>query len=127
MGRKIKTFAKILIWFGIIGCCVSLWFGFHQYYKNRTFLEYATINGGYTIDPLARPYLPSDFNADWEQRGNESLYGLVQTIGSGLGIVACIISGLPLYWFGCLFQRVEYIQADMIELHEQMQGGKPDA
>ena len=124
MGRKIKTFAKVLIWLGIICCCVSLWFGFTRYYDNKAYFQYATVNGGYTLDPLAKQYLPSDFGSNYEPRGNEAFYGMVQMIGSGLGIVACIISGIPLYWFGCMFQRVEWIQLDVDAIRKE-QAAKP--
>lgn len=124
MGKKIKTFAKVLIWIGVIACCVSLWFGFMRFYDNKAFFQYATINGGYTPGPYLTQYVP-DFGSNYEPRGNEAFYGMVQMIGSGIGIIVCIISGLPLYWFGCLFQRVEWIQLELDGIRKE-QAVKPN-
>ncbi len=42
-----------------------------------------------------------------------------------VGIPALCLAYLPLYWFGCLFQTVESIQAD-VEAIKKEQAAKPN-
>ena len=92
---------------------------FLKYYDDR---PYTVFSDDYEING-ANPYIPYS-NIE---RGYKAQAELTETIYYVCGFFACLLGGLPLYWFGCLFQRVEYIQSDMIELRNQIQGGKPDA
>ena len=47
--------------------------------------------------------------------GNKAYDGkMVQTYGIA-GIIGSLFGGLPLYWFGCLFERVEQLQTSISE------------
>ena len=119
MGRKIKTFAKVIIILGMLAFGALSALTFLKYYEDRPYTVYAD---GYETNG-SNPYISDSL----VQRGYKAYAELTETIYYVCGFFACLLGGLPIYWFGCLFQRVEYIQADIIELRKQMQGGKPDA
>lgn len=118
MGHKIQTFAKVVMILGIIACIVVSFIGFKQYYNNRPYFQYATVFGGYSPAAIVQQYSPG-FGTDWEERGNESLQGFSIMVGGLIGVLSCLFAGLPLYWFGCLFERVEFLQLDVAELKRE--------
>jgi hypothetical protein len=70
-----------------------------NYYNDRPYRVYADnyeING-------QNPYISNEL----VQRGYKSYAELNETLYYVCGIFACLLGGLPLYWFGCMFQRVE--------------------
>ena len=104
MGGRIKLLAGWLIAIGIIASVFCLVSGVSQYNENKQYLEYATINGG------GHGY------KNLEEAGNKAYDGkMVQTYGIA-GIIGSLFGGLPLYWFGCLFERVEQLQTSISEL-----------
>ena len=122
MGSKIKTFAKCFMILGIVICLVSAAYVLVSCYnRNLGFyhLQHATINGG-------NPH--SDWvGSDWEAKGNDIYNSIMIAAYLGSGAIGFLFFGLPLYWFGCLFQRVEYMQTDIDDLLNRIQGGKPNA
>ena len=105
MGRKIKTFAKVIMILGMCICLIaSAYVLISCYNRNGGFylLKYATINGGYEINPYV-PYV----GATWEAQGNDIYFSIQLAIYFGLGAFGCLLYGLPVYWLGCLFERVD--------------------
>ena len=99
MGSKIKTVAIVLMIIGIIASIICFFVGNSQYNEDKDYIEYATVNGGsYGYSSL-------------QEAGNRAYAGLMLRRYSLIGIIASIIGMLPLYWFGCLFERVEGIQS----------------
>ena len=108
MGRKIKTFSKVIMILFISACLIAAAYILISCYdRNGGFyhLQHATINGG-------NPH--SDWvGANWEAQGNDIYFSIQLAIYFGLGAAGCLLWGLPLYWFGCMFQRVEQIQLEL--------------
>ena len=105
MGKKIKTFAKVIMILGISICLIaSAYVLISCYNRNGGFylLKYATAYGGYEISP----YVPS-VGATWEAQGNDIYFSIQLAIYFALGAFGCLLYGLPVYWFGCLFERVD--------------------
>ena len=99
MGGKIKGLAITLIVLGVIACIICFFEGNSAYQKDKDCLKYATANGG-----AGYGY------AILEEAGNRAYAGKMLRTYSIYGIIGSIFGGLPLYWFGCLFERVEEIQ-----------------
>lgn len=95
MGNRIKNLALVLIAIAIIGCFICFFAGLGKYSKDKEYIEYATVYGG----AYGYPRLQS--------AGDSAYLGKMLMTYGGLGIGASIIGGLPLYWFGCLFNCVE--------------------
>ena len=102
MGKKIKTLAKVLIILGVIVFSVLTVKSFQKYYEDRPYTVYAD---GY--EEYGRNQYISDTLV---QRGYQARAELLETIYCACGIAACLLGGLPLYWFGCLFEKVEKIE-----------------
>ena len=117
MGKKIKTFAKVLIILGMIAFGVLAYISFKNYYADRPFTVYAD---GYK-EYGDNPYIPSSS----VERGFRAYAELTETIYYVCGFFGCLLGGLPLYWFGCLFQRVEWMHMD-IEALKKQQTAKPN-
>ena len=112
MGRKIKTFAKVLIILGMIAFGILTAISFNNYYNDRPYTVYADsyeTNG-------RNPYTPDEY----VQRGYKAYSELNETIYYACGFFGCLLGGLPLYWFGCLFQRVEWMHMDIEALKKQV-------
>ena len=108
MGSSIKSFAVFIIIIGIIAGFLCYLFGNSQYNDNKKYMEYATINGGSTYKNL-------------EDAGNEAYAGKdLKTYGIA-GIIGSFFGGLPLYWFGCLFERVEQQKTAIYEIKSIIQ------
>lgn len=99
MGGKIKTLAKALMIIGVIVCVICFFVGMGKYNGDKKYIEYATANGG----AYGYPSL--------QAAGDNAYAGRLLMIYGVVGIFGSIIGGLPLYWFGCLFERVEDIQS----------------
>lgn len=95
MGKKIKTFAKVLIILGMAAFAVLTIMSFLRYYDDRPYTVYAD---GYK-EHGSNPYISDSL----VQRGYKAYSELSETIYYACGMVACLFAGLPLYWFGCLF------------------------
>ena len=114
MGHKIQKFAKVIMILGMAVCFISAAYTLVSCYdRNLGFgmIQYATINGGVT-----NPYLP----AEWEARGNDIYNSFQIAIVFGIGFLSCLFGGLPLYWLGCLFERVEHLQSDITDLKREL-------
>ena len=96
MGSRIKSVAIILIVLGVIACVICFFVGNSAYQKDKDCIKYATVNGGagYGYSIL-------------EEAGNRAYAGQMLRTYSIYGIIGSIFGGLPLYWFGCLFEHVE--------------------
>ena len=98
MGSRIKSIAISLIVIAIIGCVICSFVGLGKYNKDKDYIEYATVYGGaYGYSSL-------------QEAGDNAYAGKMLMTYGGWGIAASIIGGLPLYWFGCLFECVEDTQ-----------------
>ncbi len=82
---------------GAIVCVICFFIGNSQYNEDKGYIEYATANGGSGYRSL-------------QEAGDRAYAGLMLKNFSLYGIIGSIVGGLPLYWFGCLFERVEEIQ-----------------
>jgi len=114
LGKKIKTFAKVIMIVGMACCLIGAAYTLIGCYDRNGgwgFLEYATINGGVT-----NPYLPSE----WEMKGNDIYNSIQIAVSFGIGFFSFLLGGLPLYWFGCLFERVEHLQSDIADLRREL-------
>lgn len=123
MGKKIRRITKLLMFLGISACLIAAAYVLLTCYeRNHGFylLKYATANGGYTPSP----YAPS-VGATWEAQGNDIYFSIQLAIYFGLGAVGCLLWGVPLCWFGSLFQRVEQIQLELDGIRKQ-QAAKHD-
>ena len=121
MGKKIKITIKLLMFLGVFACLAfAAYILISCYNRNHGFylLKYATVYGGYEITP----YAPS-VGATWEAQGNDIYFSIQLAVYFGLGAVGFLLWGLPIYWLGCLFQRVEWIQLGMDAIKKQ-QGAK---
>ena len=105
MGGRIKGFAVAIMVIGIIACVICFIVGAVQYNKDKKYIEYASVNGG-------------SYYSSLEEAGNRAYAGKMLKIYGIIGIVSCIVGGLPYYWCGCLFESVEYLQ-DKIEKYEE--------
>lgn len=97
MGSRIKSIAKGLIIIAIIGCIICFVIGIIAYSKDSDYIEYATVYGGSSYGSL-------------RNAGDRAYAGKMMMIYGAFGIVGSILGGLPLYWFGCLFECVEEIK-----------------
>ena len=116
MGKKIRTFAKLLMCIGISACLIAAAYTLHSCYNRNSgfyLLRYATANGGYTRSP----YAPS-VGATWEAQGNDIYFSIQLAIYFALGAAGCLLWGLPLCWFGRLFEKVEAIESFIIGKQE---------
>lgn len=102
MGGTLKGLAKALMIIGVIVCVICFFVGMGKYNEDKDYLEYATVNGG--------SYYPN-----LQAAGDNAYAGRLLMIYGGVGVIGSIIGGLPLYWFGCLFERVEDIQSTTYE------------
>jgi len=115
MGSKLKTLAIILIVLGVIASVICFFIGNSAYQKDKDCLKYATVyggSGGYSI---------------LEEAGNRSYEGLMLRNYGIYGIIGSIIGGLPLYWFGCLFERVDEIKSVVDENKRKLDKLKEEA
>lgn len=103
MGHKIKTFAKVLIALCIISCVIVIVYGLRMYGDNHVYESVLSIK------QTTGQVVTSD-DIFFAGRASQGRY---TAIYGGIGIVASVISLLPLYWFGCLFERVESIEQNM--------------
>ena len=108
MGKVIKGIAITLMVLGILGGAIMTIKGASQYNEDKEYIEYATVNGGSRYSRL-------------EEAGNNAYagktlmtYGIASVIGS---VVAC----LPLFWFGCLFVKVDDIQSKVYENNREIE------
>ena len=108
MGHKIKKFAKVLMILGMIPCGILAIIHFFQYYENHGWIQFATINGGASFP----------FTEVHEHLGNKGYASLQTMIYFICGFFACLLGGLPLYWFGCLFERVESIEQNILYMQK---------
>ena len=107
MGKKIRLTVKCLMVLGVCACLIAAAYILISCYdRNGGFylLQYATVNGG-----VSNPYLP----AEWEVKGNDVYYSIHLAIYLLLGALGCFLWGVPLCWFGSMFQRVEQIQMEL--------------
>ena len=112
MGKKIQRITKVLMFLGIsIFLVASAYVLISCYARNGGFyhLRHATINGGYTVSP----YVPS-VGATWEAQGNDIYFSIQLAIYFALGAAGCLLWGVPLYWLGRLFEKVEDIESFLI-------------
>lgn len=111
MGKKIKTLSKILIILGVCVFAVLTVRSFLKYYDDRSFTVYADsyeTNG-------RNPYISDTL----VQRGYRARSELLETIYCVCGLVGCFLGGLPLYWFGCLFEKVEMMETKIDHLNKR--------
>lgn len=117
MGKKIRLVTKLLMFLGISACLIAAAYVLLTCYeRNHGFylLKYATVNGGYAVNP----YAPS-VGATWEAQGNDIYFSIQLAIYFAIGAAGCLLWGVPLCWFGSLFQRVEQIQLELDGIRKQ--------
>lgn len=108
MGKKIQRITKVLMFLGISICLVAAAYVLISCYDRNSgfgWLQYATINGG-----VSNPYLPPE----WEIYGNDVYFSIQLAIYFALGAAGCLLCGVPLYWLGRLFEKVEDIESFLI-------------
>ena len=93
MGKKIKTFAKVLMILGVVSSIAIVFFGLRQYGDNQVYISLTSIG--------------QNTNPDYLLKANQGYQGIYMAVCGGIGIIGCLFGLLPLYWFGCLFHRVE--------------------
>ena len=109
MGKKIKTFAKIILILGISVCLIASAHTLSQCYnRNGGFyhLRYATINGGYPVNEYTSS-AQRVYAVECETKGNDIYFSIQLAIYFACGAFGCLLYGLPVYWLGCLFERTE--------------------
>lgn len=93
MGEKIKRFARFIMVFGVIACLIAAAYTLITCYDR---------NLGF-----------------W--RMNEDIQASIQAaINYGIYALCFIFAGMPVYWFGCLFERVEHLQSDIADLKHEL-------
>ena len=109
MGSRIKSIAIVLVVIAVSVCIICFFVGVGKYSEDKDYIEYATVYGGaYGYSTL-------------QKAGDNAYAGKLMMKYGGWGIVASIIGGLPLYWFGCLFECVENIQQVVKENERRLQ------
>ncbi|MBE5806790.1 MAG: hypothetical protein E7317_00400 [Clostridiales bacterium] len=98
MGAVIKTLAGVLMVVGAVACAICFCVGLNNYNEDKDYMEYASVYGG-------------SYYTSLESAGNNAYAGKMMMIYSGVGVIGSIVGGLPLYWFGCLFEHVEAIRS----------------
>lgn len=98
MGGKLKTLAIVLMVIGILVSVVCFFVGNAAYQKDKDCLKYATVNGGAYGYPIL------------VESGDKAYAGLTLRTNAIYGLIGSIVGSLPLYWFGCLFERVDEIK-----------------
>ena len=105
MGRAIQVLAILLIIIGVILCYYNYKNYCDVYEDYKGYIRYATINGG-------------SHYSDLESAGNRAYEAKEQKIYWLAGMLASVIAGLPMFMFGWLFSKVEYIQKRVNENYE---------
>lgn len=106
MGKKLKTTAKVLMFIGVTVCLVCAAIVLHNcYIRNGGFyaLRYATVNGGFT------PLYP-EWDWGWEEEGNDIYFSIQIAVYLVIGALAFVVTCLPMYWFGCVLERLDAIE-----------------
>lgn len=108
MGKKLKTTAKVLMFIGVTVCliCAAVVL-LNCYNRNGGFhmLQYATVNGGFT------PFQPGpEWDWGWEEMGNDIYISIQIAVYLVIGALAFVVTCLPMYWFGCVLERLDAIE-----------------
>lgn len=86
MGNKIKSFARFIMFLGVVACLVA---------AACTLIPCYERNLGFA-------------------RMNDDIRASIQTaIGYGIYALCFIFAGMPVYWLGCLFDRVEKLDGKL--------------
>lgn len=105
VGEKIRGLVVFLVVIGLLASLIYFFVGNTAYNKNKSYIIYATVNGG--------GYYSSD-----ERKGNEAYNGLQQRNHAIIMGLSICISALPLYGFGVLVEcseRKMYLLTQLLE------------
>ena len=105
MGKGIKVFAIIIMVIGMLTCATFAIITYSKYRSDKPFISFVEGYEEYGENPV--------FSKDRVERGYLAKAEFTAFIYYLCGFFASLFFGLPLYWFGCLFVKVERIERSL--------------